>query len=123
MVISLEPHVHRDHFKMTFKPKAADFLHRDGLAGPMDSHRRLRLAASPRAFGNLRDWFQQTSFRMYKKQIPTVMPFIHRHDATPKVANVQHTHFSIMHERLPLHELEHVRLDVSSDDAVRLDHG
>jgi hypothetical protein len=59
---------------------------------------------------------------MHVEQTPAVTPFAHGNDTQPAIACVEHTHFSVVHERLAFHELKQVSLNVRTDDTVGFDY-
>ena len=53
VVVSMESNANRHNFKMTFEPKASDFLQRDTSSSPAAGGGRFRLSSKPGAFGYL----------------------------------------------------------------------
>src|ERR1051325_3626833 len=72
---------------------------------------------------SLRHRAKQLRFRMHEEETAAVTAFRHGNEALAAITGVEHANLSLMHERVSLHELQQVGLDVRADDAVRFDDG
>ncbi|MGN6552860.1 MAG: hypothetical protein ACTHLW_03960 [Verrucomicrobiota bacterium] len=122
MIVSFERALGGNHTELARKPNAVDLFQSRIAIEPTKGFRSCRFSFASRSLpGLLRRRAEQAGFGMHEKQIPTIAALRHGNDSASVIAGIKHADFPIVHECMPLHELEQMRFDVRANDAVGFD--